>query len=106
MGEDTHDDAGHNVQSLSSSPQAATETQEDHQLKGIRDQNAGNDDDNRAQEKSLLRRIYEILTWAPPRCRWDPKNPPRLTMTLNLLFGFACTFTVRFSFSIPGGRCS
>lgn len=50
----------------------------------------------------ILRRIYGFITWTPPRCRWDPKNPPKFNLALNLLFGFAATFTVRsvFFFSL------
>lgn len=45
----------------------------------------------------LWRRVYEVVTWTPPRCRWDPKRPPRFSLALNLLFGFAATFTVSFA---------
>lgn len=43
---------------------------------------------------SLLQRVIRILTWCPPRCRWDPENPPKFSMTLNVMFGFAGAFTV------------
>jgi hypothetical protein len=38
--------------------------------------------------------LYDILTWTPPRCRHDPKAPSRFNLSLNLLFGFAASFTV------------
>ncbi len=43
---------------------------------------------------SLRRRFVEILVYTPKRCRYDPANPPGFSMALNLLFGFAATFTV------------
>lgn len=105
-------DTGHNVQvQVQSSTPALVTQEEDRALEeeGRNEKNTNtNDNDNyhvndngNANEvnhlsRSPLLRVYDILTWTPPRCRWDPKNPPRLTMPLNLLFGFACTFTVRF----------
>lgn len=44
--------------------------------------------------RSLWRRIYDILTYTPPRCRWDPQNPPQFSMAINVLFGFSGAFTV------------
>ena len=42
----------------------------------------------------LWRKIYSVLTWTPPRCRWDPEKPPEFSMPLNILFAFAGAFTV------------
>jgi hypothetical protein len=39
-------------------------------------------------------KIYHFLSWTPPRCRWDPENPPKFSMALNVLFAFAGCFTV------------
>ncbi|KAG9233856.1 major facilitator superfamily domain-containing protein [Amylocarpus encephaloides] len=38
--------------------------------------------------------LWRWVNWTPKRCRWDPDDPPKFTMGLNLLFGFAGTFTV------------
>ncbi|OAL49363.1 MFS general substrate transporter [Pyrenochaeta sp. DS3sAY3a] len=38
--------------------------------------------------------MYEILTWTPPNCRWDPNRPPQFSMSMNVLFAFAAGFTV------------
>ncbi|KAF2007008.1 MFS general substrate transporter [Amniculicola lignicola CBS 123094] len=48
------------------------------------------------QSKALPfhRKLYDILTWTPPRCRWDPKKPPQFSMSMNVLFAFAGGFTV------------
>lgn len=43
---------------------------------------------------STLRRVYNLLSWTPPRCRWDPKKPPQFSIGLNILFAFAAGFTV------------
>ncbi|KAL4869874.1 hypothetical protein BDV12DRAFT_195882 [Aspergillus spectabilis] len=39
-------------------------------------------------------RFVKALLWAPPQCRWDPDNPPKFNIFLNILFAFAGTFTV------------
>ncbi|KAI9815268.1 MAG: hypothetical protein M1827_002748 [Pycnora praestabilis] len=44
--------------------------------------------------KSIWRRAYNIITWTPPRCRYNPEKPFQFSMPLNLLFGFAGAFTV------------
>ena len=38
--------------------------------------------------------FLSLLTYTPKRCRYDPSKPPSFSMALNLLFGFAATFTV------------
>lgn len=47
-----------------------------------------------SQRTTTLGKIIGILTWCPPRCRWDPANPPQFSMFLNVIFGFAGAFTV------------
>lgn len=39
-------------------------------------------------------KLYQILSWTPPRCRWNPDEPPTFSMALNCLFAFAGAFTV------------
>lgn len=39
-------------------------------------------------------KIYQVLSWTPPRCRWDPEKPPTFSMAMNCLFAFAGAFTV------------
>ncbi|KAH7380773.1 major facilitator superfamily domain-containing protein [Pyrenochaeta sp. MPI-SDFR-AT-0127] len=51
-------------------------------------------DQNGRKESSLWRRVYEVLTWTPPNCRWDPSKPPQFSMSMNVLFAFAAGFTV------------
>ncbi|KAG4440001.1 hypothetical protein IFR05_004515 [Cadophora sp. M221] len=55
-------------------------------------------DDNkrfaRVRDNDVAKRIWRIVSWTPKRCRWDPESPPKFSMGLNLLFGFAATFTV------------
>lgn len=46
------------------------------------------------KEKVVKSKVYWLLSWTPPNCRWDPENPPKFSMGLNLLFGFAGAFTV------------
>jgi len=42
-----------------------------------------------AKRESVWRRVYNILTWTPPNCRWDPAKPPQFSMSMNVLFAFA-----------------
>jgi hypothetical protein len=80
MGQDTVDSNGGNGQSRIASEASSTSMTENTTTT--------------SPPPSPWRRTYDILTWTPPRCRWDPKNPQRLTLPLNFLFGFAATFTV------------
>ena len=43
---------------------------------------------------SRWQRIYDTVYWTPPNCRWDPEEPPKFSMALNVLFAFAGAFTV------------
>ena len=45
-------------------------------------------------EKSAWRKAYNRVTYTPKWARYDPSNPPRFSMFLNILFGFAGCFTV------------
>ncbi|KAL8862012.1 MAG: hypothetical protein Q9178_001467 [Gyalolechia marmorata] len=36
----------------------------------------------------------DIISYTPKQCRYDPANPPRFSIWLNLLFAFAGAFTV------------
>ncbi|KAL8764931.1 MAG: hypothetical protein Q9209_007824 [Squamulea sp. 1 TL-2023] len=40
------------------------------------------------------KKALDIVFYTPKRCRYDPANPPRFTIWLNLLFAFAGAFTV------------
>ncbi|KAK3985995.1 major facilitator superfamily domain-containing protein [Cladorrhinum sp. PSN332] len=64
-------------------------------------------------------RWTKIWHWKPPPARYDPLNPPKFTIYLNMLFGFASCFTVSnlyynqailnriaLSFSVPFERAS
>jgi hypothetical protein len=43
---------------------------------------------------TFLGKFCEVVNWTPPNCRWDPERPPQFSMGLNVLFAFACAFTV------------
>jgi hypothetical protein len=45
-------------------------------------------------QPSIWRKTYDILTWTPQRCRWDPSRPPKFSFSINILFAFAGGFTV------------
>lgn len=46
------------------------------------------------KELSKWNKVYNTLTYCPPRCRWDPAKPPQFSMSMNVLFAFAAGFTV------------
>lgn len=43
---------------------------------------------DRIRENETMKTLWRVVSWTPKRCRWDPENPPRFTLALNLLFGF------------------
>lgn len=67
-----------------STPQTSTPTFSAH----------GEDGTKSRKEISIWRRIYNVLAWTPPNCRWDPAKPPQFSMSMNVLFAFAAGFTV------------
>ena len=42
----------------------------------------------------IWQRIYNIITYTPKRCRYNPEKPFEFSLPLNLLFAFAGAFTV------------
>lgn len=53
------------------------------------------------RSNEFARKFWTFITWTPKRCRWDPENPPKFSMALNLLFGFVSNYLNHFSFAIP-----
>lgn len=49
---------------------------------------------NGTRSNAFLAKSWSIISYTPKRCRWNPQNPPKFTIWLNLLFAFAGTFTV------------
>ncbi|KAI6086789.1 MFS general substrate transporter [Hypoxylon rubiginosum] len=47
-----------------------------------------------SQNIGLLTKVTRILNWMPQRCRYDPENPPKFTLSMNILLAFSGTFTV------------
>jgi predicted MFS family arabinose efflux permease len=46
------------------------------------------------QSPSFTARVWTVINWMPPWCRWDRNKPPEFSMSLNILFAFAGAFTV------------
>lgn len=44
-------------------------------------------DEARAKQRGIPQKMYDCLTYVPPRCRYDPETPFEFSMGLNLLFG-------------------
>lgn len=36
--------------------------------------------------RAALNRVRRFVTWAPKNCRYDPNEPPKFSLSLNLLF--------------------
>jgi hypothetical protein len=80
----------------SGAPQPFTPQLEDGKGKGDIAANQASSIRGTASEKGfdkirnnrLLQRCWAIVSWTPPKCRWDPENPPKFSMALNLLFAF------------------
>jgi hypothetical protein len=36
--------------------------------------------------------IWNSITWTPESCRYNPHNPPKFSMSLNLIFAMVCIF--------------
>ncbi|KAK3679489.1 hypothetical protein LTR78_001050 [Recurvomyces mirabilis] len=75
----------------------------DHEKTANDDQNLSSDTSEAGEQttksdpnktKPRWRRIYDIIYWTPERLRWNPDSPPKFSMGLNILFGFAGAFTV------------
>ncbi|EXJ88008.1 hypothetical protein A1O1_04935 [Capronia coronata CBS 617.96] len=47
-----------------------------------------------AKKRGIPQKLYDCLTYVPSRCRYDPENPFKFSMGLNVLFAFAGCFTV------------
>ncbi|KAL8719096.1 MAG: hypothetical protein Q9225_003855 [Loekoesia sp. 1 TL-2023] len=47
-----------------------------------------------SSEATIWQKISNVLLYTPERCRYDPANPPKFSIGLNLLFAFAGAFTV------------
>ena len=43
---------------------------------------------------SIWKRTYDFISWTPPNCRWDADHPPKFSLAINILFGFAGAITV------------
>lgn len=50
--------------------------------------------EGKRRNRSIWHRSYDIVFWTPPNLRWNADEPPRFSMGLNVLFGFAGAFTV------------
>lgn len=48
---------------------------------------------DRIRRNETAKTLWRIASWTPKRCRWDPENPPKFTLALNLLFGFVSSFS-------------
>ncbi|KAJ9484662.1 hypothetical protein VN97_g8711 [Penicillium thymicola] len=45
-------------------------------------------------KRKYWRRFIDVVSWTPPRCRWNTENPTKFGLPLNILFAFSGTFTV------------
>jgi hypothetical protein len=58
------------------------------------DVNVQSSTEDSIEKRKYWRRFADVVSWTPPRCRWDPENPSKFGLPLNILFAFSGTFTV------------
>jgi hypothetical protein len=46
------------------------------------------------QNNAFFSKNWTIISWTPKRCRWDPENPPKFSLALNLLFAFVSSLHI------------
>jgi hypothetical protein len=68
-------------------PQQLGEVEKGHEL-------VQNATEESTAERSHWGRFIDIISWTPPRCRWNTENPSKFGLPLNILFAFSATFTV------------
>lgn len=73
-------------------PSPLSATSPDHASIASRDEI--NNDQDASSRFATFWHILDKITYTPNRCRWDPVEPPRFNIWLNLLFGAAGAFTV------------
>ncbi|KAI1822157.1 MFS general substrate transporter [Xylaria intraflava] len=69
---------------------ASRTTSEDHD----RDDNQHITAETITPEEGFMTRFLQAINWMPPWCRYDPNNPPKFTLSMNILLAFSTTFTV------------
>ena len=52
--------------------------------RGIEDDGIDAGIEKQQEKQSVLLRAWEIVTWTPPNCRWDPDKPPQFSMSSTL----------------------
>ncbi|KAI0907918.1 major facilitator superfamily domain-containing protein [Ustulina deusta] len=45
-------------------------------------------------QHGIVAKALRAINWMPPWCRYDPHNPPKFTLSMNILLAFSTTFTV------------
>ncbi|KAI1160355.1 major facilitator superfamily domain-containing protein [Nemania serpens] len=45
-------------------------------------------------EDGIVAKFLQTVNWMPTWCRYDPHNPPKFTLSMNILLAFSTTFTV------------
>lgn len=60
--------------------------------------------DGAGTRSSFFNYAKGVLTWAPPNCRYDPKNPPKFGLALNLLFALVSSRGKRCMNMVPSLR--
>jgi hypothetical protein len=41
-----------------------------------------------SQKDGIATRFLQSINWMPPWCRYDPHNPPKFTLSMNILLAF------------------
>ncbi|KAJ8105897.1 hypothetical protein ONZ43_g7245 [Nemania bipapillata] len=86
-------DIGHNADNASASikDEALSITRE--MTSQNRDADGGEDGEEGDRDGAVTR-FLQTINWMPTWCRYDAHNPPKFTLSMNILLAFSTTFTV------------
>jgi hypothetical protein len=76
------------------SPPLSASPDHDHTSLASQTNNEDNKSTTTPTRFATFWRVLDAVTYTPKRCRWDPNEPPKFNIWLNLLFGAAGAFTV------------
>jgi hypothetical protein len=79
---------------LQTSPPLSASPDQDHTSLTSQTNNEDNKSTTTPTRFATFWRVLDAVTYTPKRCRWDPVEPPKFNIWLNLLFGAAGAFTV------------
>lgn len=81
--------AGNDLEAIQGVPEDAPSPRMEKlaDAKEAREPDASSGESSQSQyHRGALDRLKHLATWAPKNCRYDPNEPPKFSLSLNLLF--------------------